>query len=396
MANPIGSMTNFPQGFANGMSVRGMPLMQMQPGQVFYVGNGPVLNPGQRGASDSNRGTFLDPFATLNYAINTACTQGRGDIVFVLPRHYESIANATTLIFGCGDVAVVGLGAGTSRPTFIFNTAATANIPVRSSNMSIQNCRFISNFADVASAFTAIRASHTASIAGTTLTSTVAGTGLIYPGASVMGTGIIPGTIVLSQLTGTTGSTGTYTVSISQTFASGTLTFGTHGLSVESNEFRDQSSVLNFLTAVTGNATARSMDSFNFSGNRIHSLGTTAATTALKMLETASNQEINRNWGTWAVLNDTAALLDYSSFNPLNIEIGWNVLNKPNTSSTGGSFVSGSGTAWTGHAHDNLCWQLDATAGIWIAAATKLAFSQNFSPITGAAERSGLINPAAV
>lgn len=396
MGNPIGSMTNFPQGFANGMSVRGMPLMQMQPGQVFYVGNSSVLRPDQRAASDGNRGTFLDPFATLNYAINTACTQGRGDIVFVLPHHYESIADATTLIMGCAGVAVVGLGSGSSRPTFVFTTAAAANIPVRSANMSIQNCNFVANFADVTSVFTTIRASHTASIAGTTLTSTVAGTALIYPGASVMGAGILPGTIVLSQLTGTTGGVGTYKVNLSQTFGSGTATFGTHGLSVESNEFQDLSSVLNFLTVVTGNATANSMDWFNFSNNRIHSLGTTAATTALKMLQASNNQTINNNWGTWAVLNDTAALLDYSTFNPLNIEIGGNVLNKPNTSSTGGSFVSGSGTAWTGHAHDNYCWQLDATAGIWIAAATKLAFSQNFSPITGAAEKSGLINPAAV
>jgi len=165
---------------------------------------------------------------------------------------------------------------------------------------------------------------------------------------------------------------------------------------VENCEFRDLTSVLNFLAIVTGNATANSLDGLRIAANRIQSLGTTAATTAIKLLEATRGVKVLNNFGTWAVLNDTAAMLAGSTFNHLDFEFGGNVLNKPNTSSTGGSFVSGSGTAWTGHAYDNYCWQLDATAGIWIVATTKLAFSQNFSPITGAAEKSGLINPAAV
>ena len=54
----LGASTNFPQGFAYGLSVRGMPLLQMQPGQVFFVGNSMILNPNQRAGSDSNRGTL--------------------------------------------------------------------------------------------------------------------------------------------------------------------------------------------------------------------------------------------------------------------------------------------------------------------------------------------------
>jgi hypothetical protein len=78
-----------------------------------------------------------------------------------------------------------------------------------------------------------------------------------------------------------------------------------------------------------------------------------------------------------------------------NFEFGRNVLNKPNLNSTTGSFISTSATAWTGHCYDNYMWQLDGSAGIWIDTGTKLAFSNNFSPITGAADKSGLINPAA-
>ena len=329
---PIGSITNFPYGFANGLSVRGMPLLQMQPGQVFFVNNSTVLNPQQRAGSDSNRGTFLDPFATLKYAVNTACTASRGDIVFVGPGHAETISDATTLTLANAGVAVIGLGNGSLRPTFTFSTAATANIPITAANMSIQNCLFKANFADVASFFTAT-------------------------------------------------STNTPT-----------------DFAVQNCEFRDTSSILNALTVITGNATANSMDGLYFCDNRISSLGTTAATTAIILASATDRVTIKRNYGNWAVLNDTAAILAAGTAQVTNLDFGGNVLQRPNTSSTGGSFVSGSGNAWTGHCYDNYMYQVDAIAGIWIATGhgTALGFSNNFSPITGAADKSGLINPAAV
>ena len=164
---------------------------------------------------------------------------------------------------------------------------------------------------------------------------------------------------------------------------------------VENCEFRDTSSILNFMTVVTGNATANSMDGFTFTGNRISSLGTMAATTAIVMAEAANRVQIRENFGVWAILNDTAAMFAGGAFNFLSFDFANNVLNRPNTSSTGGSFISGSGTTWTGTAYGNLMWQLDATAGIWIPTGTKLGFFENYSPITGGADKSGLINPAA-
>ena len=165
---------------------------------------------------------------------------------------------------------------------------------------------------------------------------------------------------------------------------------------VEDCEFRDSTASLNFLSIITGNATANSMDGLTFSKNHISSLGTTAATTAILILEAANRVTINDNFGVWAVLNDTAAMLAASTFNLLSFQFARNVLNRPNTSSTGGSFISGSGTAWTGTAHDNRMWQLDASAGIWIPTGTKLGFFENYSPITGAADKPGLSNPVAV
>src|ERR1035437_4332641 len=142
--------TNYPNGFANGLSVRGMPLTQMQPGQVFFVGNSSVLNPQQRAGSDGNRGTFLDPFATLNYAVNTMCVEGRGDIVFVMPGHSETFIDGSTIL-QCANAAIIGLGSGNQRPTFNFTTAITATINIAGSGVSIQNCLFIGNFLSITS-----------------------------------------------------------------------------------------------------------------------------------------------------------------------------------------------------------------------------------------------------
>lgn len=324
-----GAVTNFPQGFANGMNVRGMPLLQMQPGNVFWVNNSTVLNVAAAAGSNNNRGTYQRPFSTLQYALDS-CVAGRGDIVFVGAGHAETIADAATLTFNKAGVAIVGLGAGSLRPTFTFTTAATANIPVTAANVSIQNCLFVANFADIASVFTA---------------------------------------------------TGTATPK---------------DFSIAQCEFRDTTSILNFISIVTGNATANSLDGLSFNQNRISSLGTTAATTAIKFAAAADRITVQDNYGNWAVLNDTAAMIAGGANNITNLDFGRNILNRPNTSSTGGSFISSSSTACTGHCYDNYMYQLDNTAGIWIATGTKLAFSNNFSPITGAADKSGLINPAAV
>lgn len=323
--------SNFPHGFAGGLTVRGMPLLQTHPGYVFWVYNGLTVDLNHKSGSDANNGSFSAPFSTINYAV-TQCRANKGDVIMVKPGHAETISTAAILTLNKAGIAIIGLGVGSARPTLTFSTAATANIPVTAANISIQNFLFKANFADIASVFTA---------------------------------------------TGTTTPT---------------------DFTVENCEFRDTSSILNFLTVVSGNATANSMDGLYFSKNYISSLGTTAATTAIKLSSATDRVSIKDNYGNWAVLNDTAAILAAGTAQITNLDFGRNVLQRPNTSSTGGSFVSGSGNAWTGHCYDNYMYQVDATAGIWIATGhgTALGFSNNYSPITGAADKSALINPVAV
>lgn len=391
------AITNFPNGFAYGLSLRNVPLFQSNPGQVFWVGNGVNQIPGVVGGADGNPGTFQRPFATIQRGLDL-CDQGTGDIVMVKPGHLETISSATILSLNKAGVAVIGVGTGPSRPTLIFNTAATANLQLRAAAMSLQNLLFIANFADIASLITAVTASTTASIAGTTLTVTVLGSGTVYPGMNLTGTGVIPGTIVLTQISGTTGGVGTYQVSQSQTVASTTIVGGTIDFNIEQCEFRDTTSVLNALTVFTASGTANTADGFRFVSNRVKSLGTTAATTAIKVSAAVDRLTITDNFGVSAVLNDTAAILAAGAGQLTSFEFSRNNWERPNTSSTGGSFISGTGNAWTGQAIDNRLYQVDASAGIWISTGhgTAFGYNQNFSPITGAADASGLINPAAV
>jgi hypothetical protein len=67
-------------------------------------------------------------------------------------------------------------------------------------------------------------ASFTGSIATTTLTVSAISAGSIFPSMQISGTGVTAGTRIVAQLTGTTGGTGTYTVSASQTVTSTAMT----------------------------------------------------------------------------------------------------------------------------------------------------------------------------
>jgi hypothetical protein len=140
------------------------------------------------------------------------------------------------------------------------------------------------------------------------------------------------------------------------------------------------------------------MAGLSFTNCVISSLGTTAATTAIKLTTATDRVKIADNFGCFAILNNTACMLAAGANNMTNFEFARNHLERPNTSSTGGSFISTSATGWTGHAYDNYLYQLDATAGIWIPTGTggSFGFTNNYSPITGAVDKSALINPAAV
>ena len=131
-------ISNYPRGFADGVSIRGVPLALTHPGNVYWVYNGTALVAGQKGGSDSNKGTFNAPFSTLDYAVSQ-CTANRGDIIMVKPGHAETIATATALALDVAGVAVIGLGLGSARPTFNL-TATDSTITLSAANCTFWNC----------------------------------------------------------------------------------------------------------------------------------------------------------------------------------------------------------------------------------------------------------------
>lgn len=147
------AISNFPNGFSQGVIIRGVPVNVAHPGLAFYLNNSGVVGPRGLTGSDANAGTFQRPFATLAGAL-AQCTAGRGDIIYVMPGHAETISSATALTLATSGVAIIGLGAGNLRPTFTLNTANTATINVTASQVSIINCLFVANFLNIASLFT--------------------------------------------------------------------------------------------------------------------------------------------------------------------------------------------------------------------------------------------------
>lgn len=146
------SYSNYPNGFSNGLTVRGLPIQIAQPGQVFWVNGSSVLADDGVLGSDGNRGTYQKPFATIDYAIGQ-CTANRGDVIMVMPGHTETISAAGSIAADVAGVAIVGLGSGSKRPTLSF-TAAAASITVSAANVTFKNILFSAAFADVAEVFT--------------------------------------------------------------------------------------------------------------------------------------------------------------------------------------------------------------------------------------------------
>lgn len=130
-------MSNFPNGFMDGLTIRGMPLQVCHPGKVFFVNNSSAIADNGIGGSDSNPGSYQKPFSTIDYAIGR-CTANRGDIIFVMPGHAETISAAAGIALDVAGVAIIGLGNGSLRPTLNF-TATAATFTMSAANCSIKN-----------------------------------------------------------------------------------------------------------------------------------------------------------------------------------------------------------------------------------------------------------------
>lgn len=388
-------MTSFPQGFAQGFMVRGLPILQTQPGKVLWVSDTPVLSPvGVVAGSDNNRGTFYRPFATLAGAL-AQCTPGAGDIVLVKPYHTETISTATAMNLSCSDVAIIGLGAGNARPTFTLDTLTTSTVNITGNNVSVQNCNFIANFLSIAAAFTFAQASVTGSLGGGVLTVTAVGSGTLYQGNTITGTSVNAGTVILGQLSGTTGGVGTYAVSGTQTLASTTLTTLTRNFAMDNCQVKDTSSILDFLVIFKASTTDNASDGLSITNSEIIQSATSGVCNLLTPSGSMDRVRIQGNTYTAKTTGTGAGIAPIAAGKLLtNLTLDQNVINLQQAQSMAtGILITTNGTTNSGMISRNLIQALDDTTEILVTASSGFSFSQNF--YAGVADKSGYLLPAA-
>src|SRR6185503_3704678 len=92
------------------------------PGVAFFVNNSTVLAPGAvAGADVAGVGeSELQPLATIDFAIGR-CVAGRGDAIFVMGPHSETVTSSITL--DVAGVQIIGLKIGNKSPVVTINGA---------------------------------------------------------------------------------------------------------------------------------------------------------------------------------------------------------------------------------------------------------------------------------
>lgn len=156
--------------------------------------------------------------------------------------------------------------------------------------------------------------------------------------------------------------------------------------------FADNSTVLNFLSAVVTNATDNAADGLTVMDCRYQGLATTenafvSVLAALNRIHLENNsvfKDATNNAGQFITLSSKIILAARIMKNYLVI-VGA-------TGTTVGIFLTGSGTTSKGIVHDNFCSSLDTTTELMFTAGTGLVFFRN--EYTGVADKSGYIVPA--
>jgi hypothetical protein len=141
------TISNYPNGFSNGVTIRGVPIDVPNPGKSFWVNNSTVLAPGGVGGSNGNDGSYLRPFQTLDYAIGK-CSANRGDVIYLMPGHSEAIGAAAAVDFDVAGITVIGLGKG-SKQSQLRWTAAAGTMHIDEVNITLINLRLTAAAADV-------------------------------------------------------------------------------------------------------------------------------------------------------------------------------------------------------------------------------------------------------
>ena len=146
-------LTNFPYGITS----FGVPVMggagRVTTGSTFFVHSVTGSDiPSPYGDSPDK------PFATVDYAIGK-CTADKGDVIYVMPGHVETLASASAIDCDVSGISIIGIGnptgpttpVGYGAPIFDY-TAAAATLELAADSVTIENITFRASIAAVASA----------------------------------------------------------------------------------------------------------------------------------------------------------------------------------------------------------------------------------------------------
>lgn len=133
--------SNYPDGFASGVTIKGVPVLITNPGKTVWVD--------ENARSPSNtRGTFQNPCDSIENAMDL-CVANRGDIIMVKPGHIENLSGASALTCDVAGVAIVGTGRGEKQAKIVWDTAAAAIMDIEAANVSLCNMWCHANVASI-------------------------------------------------------------------------------------------------------------------------------------------------------------------------------------------------------------------------------------------------------
>jgi len=113
-------------------------------GSIFFVHSGTGTNAAGGGQNPDA------PLATLDYAIGL-CTASKGDTIYVMPGHAETIAATDGFDADVAGIRIIGMGWGALRPTFNM-TATASQVNIGAHNVTIENLRFVAGVSAVVAA----------------------------------------------------------------------------------------------------------------------------------------------------------------------------------------------------------------------------------------------------
>lgn len=113
-------------------------------GKSFFVDS--AIDAAEGESPETGMGTLDEAFAK--------CTANRGDTIYVMPNHAETVTGAGGITHDIAGVSVIGLGTGNQRPRFLMDAGTAVSYLISAADAYVENLVFASGHADVVTCFT--------------------------------------------------------------------------------------------------------------------------------------------------------------------------------------------------------------------------------------------------